>query len=92
MELCKKSWNLQLKGKIGKKFIKNKENIYELKEHWQFIIIFLQLNFFPVFCQVEFSPLPGGAFSQNIYPWCYFTFTNNEPQMSWYTLGKFRIL
>ena len=50
-------------------------NIYELQGHWQFIITFLQLNFFPAFFQVEFIPLPwggGGAFGQNIYP-CYFS-------------------
>ena len=60
-----------IEGEIGKKFIKNGENIHELQKRWQIIIIFLQLNFFPVFLQVEFIPPPGGggAFGQNIYPW-----------------------
>ena len=32
--------------------------------------MFLQLNLFPVFFQVEFIPPRGrGAFGQNIYPW-----------------------
>ena len=36
------------------------EIIFELQEYWQFIITFLQLNFYPVFFQVEFIP-PWGA-------------------------------
>ena len=55
-KLCKKVEIDTVKRKIGKKFIKSRENIYQLQKHWQFIIIFLQLNFFPVFFRVEFIP------------------------------------
>ena len=57
-----------MKGKIGKKLIKNRVNIHESQKRWQFVIIFLQLNFFPFF-QVESIPFPqGSAFGQNIHP------------------------
>ena len=40
-----------------------------LQELRQFIIIFLQLNFFPVFSKLNlFPPGGGGTFGQNIYP------------------------
>ena len=60
IKLCKKSWNWQLKRKIGKKFVKNRENIHNSQEPWQFIIIFLQLNFFPVFLEAECILPPWG--------------------------------
>ena len=47
-----------MQGKIGRKFIKDMENIHNS----QVIIIFLRLNFFPVFFQIEFIPPGGGRF------------------------------
>ena len=46
----------QIRGKIGKKFIKHRENVHERHEHCQFFTFSLGLNFFPVFSRVEFIP------------------------------------
>ena len=40
---------------------------YEIQERWQFIIIFLQLNFLPVFFQVEFILPPGIQIDWNLH-------------------------
>ena len=64
IKMCKRSWNWQLKGKIGKKFIKSRDNIHELQERWQNIIIFLQLSL-SLFCWIY---SPGGHFWPKYLP------------------------
>ena len=49
MKFCKKSWNLQLKEKVGKKFIKNRENSYEFQEHLTVYHYFFPTEFLPCF-------------------------------------------
>ena len=70
MKLCKKSWNLQLKRKIVKKFLKagkmsmnyiNIDNLSLFFSNWISSLLFSKLNLFP-------SPGGGGRFWPKYIP------------------------
>ena len=70
MKLCEKHQVWQIRGKIGKKFIKHRENVHERHEHCQFFTFSLELNFFPFFLELNLSPPPregGGALLAKIF-------------------------
>ena len=57
---------LTVKGTIGKKFIKNRKYLLN-QDHWQFIIVSLELNFFPVFVPSLSLVLPCNNDTQTVF-------------------------
>ena len=54
-------WKVRKNKKDRKEINEEQEGYPWIKERLQFIIISLQMNFFPVFFQVEFNPFSGGG-------------------------------
>ena len=60
-------WKVRKNKKDRKEINEEQEGYPWIKERLQFIIISLQMNFFPVFFQVEFNPFSGGGRFWPIY-------------------------